>query len=266
LTNRQTGTRAGLADLLLAGFLLLYLAAYWLLAFNIWDRYLLPIVPVWMLLLARVLLFVAYALSRGLYALSRGLYGLSRRGYRLARGVAGLDLGFRRTVTLGLPLVLGLLLAPSALQAAHSGYPIGGDHGAYDGIDGAARFINSLPQGSVLYDHWLSWEWNFYLYGGPVYVAWFPSPDSLASDLRAFGATSPRYLAVPTWEGDGEVRAAAAMAGYTFVPLYTAYRRDGAPTVIIYSLTLTPPAARSSSPPPALPVRADTTGLRLGNQ
>ena len=259
LSNRQTPSRMGLADLLLAGFLLLYLAAYWLLAFNVWDRYLLPIVPLWMLLLAHVLLFVAYALSRALYA-------LSRRVYRLARGVAGLDLGFRKTLTLGLPLVLGLLLAPSALQAAHSGYPIGGDHGAYDGIDGAARFINSLPQGSVLYDHWLSWEWNFYLYGGPVYVAWFPSPDSLATDLRAFGATSPRYLAVPTWEGDGEVRAAAAMAGYTFVPLYTAYRRDGQPTIIVYSLTKTPPAAGSTAPPAALPIRADSAGLRRGNQ
>jgi hypothetical protein len=259
LFNRQTATRAGLVDLLLAGFLLLYLAGYWLLAFNVWDRYLLPILPIWMLLMSRVLLFVAYALARSLHS-------LSQRWYRRARTLAGLDLGFRRTLRFGLPLGLCLLIAPPAVQAAHSRYPIGGDHGAYDGIDGAARFIDTLPQGSVLYDHWLSWEWNFYLYGAPVYVAWFPSPESLTTDLEAFGATSLRYLAVPTWEGEAEMRAAAATAGYTFVPLYTAYRRDGAPTIIVYALSRTQPALGSARPPRTREARINAAGRGRGTQ
>ncbi|MEP7356261.1 MAG: hypothetical protein ABI847_03415, partial [Anaerolineales bacterium] len=134
------------------------------------------------------------------------------------------------------PVALALLIFPASLQAARSIYPIGGDHGAYDGIDGAAEYLRRLPAGSVLYDHWLSWEWSYYLYDGPIYVSWFPAPDDLTTDLRAFGRSSPRYLAVPAWESAGEVRAAAAAAGFDFIPVYTAYRRDGPPTLVVYEL------------------------------
>jgi hypothetical protein len=134
------------------------------------------------------------------------------------------------------PAALALLIVPASLKAAHSIYPIGGDHGAYDGIDGAAQYLRQLPYGTVLYDHWLSWEWSYYLFDGPVYVSWFPAPQALTTDLQAFGRSSPRYLAVPAWESAGEVRAAAAAAGYDSVTVYTAYRRDGAPTIVIYKL------------------------------
>ena len=220
--NRSAPNRAAIVDCVLAGYLLCYLAAYWLLAFNVWDRYLLPVLPIWLLLMARVLRLVAYSFQRTLY--------------QWARRFNARDLGFRRTLGVLLPAALLLLAGPGALLAARSTYPIGGDHGAYDGIDGAAAFIRTLPQGSVLYDHWLSWEWNFYLFGGPVYVSWFPSPDALTTDLKSFGSSSPRYLAVPSWEGDSEVRAAAAQAGFDFVPIYTSHRRDGPVTIVVYRL------------------------------
>ena len=229
LWNRGVPTRAALVDCVLAGHLVLYLAVYWLLAFNVFDRYLLPVLPIWLLLLARVLLLIAHSLQRAAYQ-------LSKIAFERARGWAGLDLGFRRTLRLGLPVSLALLAVPGAVLGARSAYPIGGDHGAYDGIDGAARFIRTLPPGSVLYDHWLSWEWNYYLFGSPVYVSWFPSPDSLSTDLKSFGATSPRFLAVPAWEAETEVRSAAAAAGYTLIPLYTAHRRDGPTTIVVYAL------------------------------
>jgi len=234
--NRAATSRAGVADAVLAGYLLLYLAGYWLLAFNVWDRYLLPVLPIWLLLMARVLRLVAHAVQRV-------AYGLSRRWHPA-------DLGFRRNLAVALPAALLVLAGPGALQAAHSIYPIGGDHGDYDGIDGAAHFIQALPPGSVLYDFWLSWEWNFYLFGGPVYVAWLPSPAALTTDLKSFGSSSPRYLAVPNWEGDSEVRAAAAQAGYSFVPLYTAYRRDGVRTIIVYRLAPSAPAPGAAQSPP----------------
>jgi len=262
--NLASPSRAALADCALAGYLLLYLAAYWLLAFNVWDRYLLPVLPLWFLLMARVFYLFGYSLRRAAYHLTRRLYPAAatspdpsiqpvtpfplREGGRGDRSYFNLDLGLRRTLAVGLPLLLIVLLAPGALAATRSAYPIGGDHGAYDGIDGAAAFIRSLPQGSVLYDHWLSWEWNFYLFGGPVYVAWFPSPDTLTTDLKAFGASSPRYLAVPTWESDTEVRAAAGAAGYQFVRLYTAYRRDGLPTIVVYGLVRQSAAAAGTGP------------------
>jgi hypothetical protein len=133
-------------------------------------------------------------------------------------------------------VVLAGALSGPAVGAAGSKYPIGGDHGAYDGIDDMAAYLRTVPAGSVLYDHWLSWEWGFYLYDGPVYVSWFSTPADLATDLKAFGATSARYLAVPAWEGADEVWAAVAAAGYEATPVYTAYRRDGVTTIVLYEL------------------------------
>jgi hypothetical protein len=129
-----------------------------------------------------------------------------------------------------------LLVGPPALLAARSAYPIGGDHGPYDGIDAAADFLRTVPEGSVLYDHWLSWQWNYYLFDGPTYVAWIPSPQALADDLKAFGSASPRYLAVPSWESDAEMRNAAAAAGYDFEQVFVASRRDGTPSIAVYAL------------------------------
>jgi len=135
-----------------------------------------------------------------------------------------------------LPFAFCLLLLPSALAATRSAYPVGGDHGAYDGIDEVARFIRTLPPGGVLYDHWLGWEFNFYLFDPPLYVSWFPTPGALADDLKAFGRASPRYLVVPSWESEAEVRAAAAQAGFGFVPIHAAARRDGSTSFVVYQL------------------------------
>ncbi len=213
-------SRASLADLLLAGYLLFYLAAYWLLAFNVWDRYLLPILPLFAILFARI----AWLMADGLWRITDGLWRIADRLWHIANL---------------LPLLLSLFLIYPAIVAARSGYPVGGDHGAYEGIDNAARFIQALPEGGVLYDHWLSWQWNFYLFDGPLYVAWFPTPDALATDLAAFGRVSPRYLVVPAWEADTEVRAAAAQVGFEFVPVHTSARRDGSTAFVVYQLVST---------------------------
>jgi 4-amino-4-deoxy-L-arabinose transferase-like glycosyltransferase len=212
---RKAARRAALIDVLLSGFALLYLAAYWLLAFNVWDRYLLPLAPLLALLLARVLLIAAAT---------------------IVRIVPGRPAWLRPAAHLGLAGALALAAWGPARAAADSAYPVGGDHGAYDGIDEAATYVRGMPAGSVLYDHWLSWQWDFYLFGSPVYVAWFPSPQGLTTDLKAFGRRSPRFLVVPSWEGDAELRAAAAEAGFTFVERHTTYRRDGTASFHVYAL------------------------------
>jgi 4-amino-4-deoxy-L-arabinose transferase-like glycosyltransferase len=209
-------SRAAVADFVVAGFLLLYLAAYWLLAFNVWDRYLLPVVPLVALWLGRIVAQASAILAR--------------------LGVAGFRAWAPRLASI---VMVGLLLPP-ALTAARSGYPVGGDHGAYDGLDDAARFLNAVPPGGVLYDHWLGWQWGFYLFDGPLYVSWFISPETLVTDLRSFGRTSPRYLAVPAWESEVEVRAAAAEAGFAFIPLHISYRRDGLVSIVVYQLAPLP--------------------------
>jgi len=219
--SRNRPARASLADRILAGFCLIYLAGYWLLAFNVWDRYLLPIAPLLIALMARAGIWVVVRLADEIRSQS-GVRKVTRR---------------LRTASLaGMGVLLTGILAGPAWGAANSKFPIGGDHGAYDGIDGAAAFLRTLPSGSVLYDHWLSWEWGFYLYDGPVYVSWFPTPDELTTDLKAFGASSPRFLAVPAWEGADEIWAAVDSAGYEPIPVYTAYRRDGVVTIEVYEL------------------------------
>lgn len=220
--NLRRPSRIALADILLAGYLLLFLAAYWLLAFNVWDRYLVPLLPLLALLFARV------------------IYGLLQIAQHWASSLrfahSALPLIF-----LLLPSSFLLLLLPATLRAAHSGYPIGGDHGAYDGIDDVARFIRTLPPEGVLYDHWLSWEFNYYLFDRLLFVAWFPTPEALTTDLRAFGHSSSRYFVVPSWEADAEMRAAAARAGFEFVSLHTATRRDGSTSFTLYQLVPTGP-------------------------
>jgi hypothetical protein len=248
--------RAPLADGLLAAFVAAYLGAYWLLAFNVWDRYLLPLLPLVFLLVARGLLWLgrlgADAIARtSLQKAPPSLPGKAcppggrstpsrASGRREAEGRArGLGPRATRAGELGYPALLvavALALLPGSFAATRSAYPIGGDHGAYDGVDDAARYLANLPAGTVLYDHWLSWQWNYYLYDAPVYVAWMPTPEAFAADLAAFGTTSPRYLAVPSWEQDAELRAAGVAAGYDFVPRHTSFRRDGSLSLTIYEL------------------------------
>jgi hypothetical protein len=227
---------SALADLIFMAYLLLYLAGYWLLAFNIWDRYLLPVLPLLALLLARIAVG-GWRLVVGSWSLVAGHWSKVVIGY--------LPPATCHFVICHLSFVIRhssfvLLLLPSALTASHSGYPIGGDHGAYDGIDDAERFIRTLPYGGVLYDHWLNWEWGFYLFEGPLYISWFSGPEMLTTDLLSFGHTSPRYLAVPSWESDAEVRAAAEQAGFNFLSVYTAHRRDGSISITVYQLVPQP--------------------------
>ncbi|MCS6909128.1 MAG: glycosyltransferase family 39 protein [Anaerolineales bacterium] len=204
-----------LFDLITTFYLLIYLSAYWLLAFNVWDRYLVPVLPLALLLLARTLECLTELLQH--FIGQRALHWLPYPTFYFL-----------------LPTSFFLLLLSSALTATRSGYPIGGDHGAYDGIDDVARYLNTLPEGTVLYDFWLSWQWRFYLFDGPAYVAWMPTPEALETDLRAFGRTSPRYLVAPSWESIAETQAAVAQAGFTLRPVYEAHRRDGSRSFVVY--------------------------------
>ena len=201
----RVSEKAVRVDLALFTILAAYLGAYWLLAFNLWDRYFLVLVPIFALLAARGALRLA----------------------RLVRPWA---------VRWAAP-ALALAMLPAAITASRSGFPVGGDHGAYDGIDLVARYLAAKPKGSVLYDHWLSWELRYYLDDAPIYLVWMPDGDTLASDLRAFGRSSDRYFVSPSWEDDSAMRRAAQEAGFTFQPVYDTTRRDGSVSFTVYQLT-----------------------------
>lgn len=202
---------AGLYDYVLAGFALTFLMGYWLLAFNVWDRYLVILGPIVALLGGR----------------------LFERSVAVLRQIRPLP---SRAIAPVLFAAVAVCLTPPALVSAGSGYPIGGDHGAYEGIDQIAQSLQKVPPGSVLYDHWLSWELGFYLFDGPAYVAWMPGPSTLTDDLKAFGRRSNRYIVSPQWESFSEMQTAIEEAGFETKVLQQTYRRDGSLSFTLYEI------------------------------
>lgn len=217
------GTRLSAACYLLGGSLAVFFLFHWLLSISVWDRYLLPAVPV-----------------------TAVLVGWSAGAVRSRLFPAGS--GPRRQLALAAPAVAAILLAlllPSAVRASNGALPVGGDHGVYDGIEQVAGFFADHPYGTVLYDHWLNWQLRYYLFDTRVYVSWFPHAAALAEDLQAFGASSPRYLLVPTWESRLPITEAVRAAGFDFETVHEAHRTDGSLSFIVYRIT---PATASGSP------------------
>jgi 4-amino-4-deoxy-L-arabinose transferase-like glycosyltransferase len=218
---RRAYARGTLVDLLLISFVVIHFFLHWLWAFPIWDRYLLPVVPVLALLLARL----AAAAVAGLQSAVRSLFLFTSR----SRSVAAC----RSTLAAGC-LVLAALLVP-ALGVARDGCP-GGACTAYDGIDEVAAFLGGLPEGTVVYEHWMGWQYGYYLFDDPLYLAHWPNPAWLARDVLVFGTTDARYIAFPAWESSARVERALAEVGYRLEPVLATVRRDGIPTYSVYRI------------------------------
>lgn len=165
---------------LLMGWGLAFVVAHGVVSFQVWDRYLLPLAP-W------VAVLVAGPSAQALAA------------PRLRRG-GGV-----------IAAVLALILVPPAWRAAQGGYPIGADHGDYQGLHEAIDWVRAQPGPLVLYHQPLGWHYRHYLYpelqpaasvrgSQPPRVAlrWFPSAAYLA-DNAAKTPYPPAYLIVPDW-------------------------------------------------------------------
>jgi len=208
--TRGMRTWSAASDLSLMAFALGYFFLHWLLAFPLWDRYLLGLVPVMCVLLGR-----------------------------LASLVAGwLTLRIRSTQVAGLIVVafVVVLMIPSAAQATQSALPVGGDHGPHDGIDRVSAYLRELPKGTVVYDHWVGWTLRYYLWDAPAYVAYFATPGWLAEDLHVFGRTSPRYIVFPADESTSRVERAIAPEGFGLMPVLSTHDRHGQPTFTLYRI------------------------------
>jgi 4-amino-4-deoxy-L-arabinose transferase-like glycosyltransferase len=205
-------TPEAFADLLLASFALAYLLFHWLVAFPIWDRYLLPLVPVLAILLGRTVGFLVSWVVRSWPSIDRGLVGAT------------------------CCLVLSVALAWPAFTASQGRYPIGSYNQACDGLDQVVAFLRSRPEGAVVYQHWLGWQYAYYLFGGPAYLAYWPTPAWLAQDVAVFGTTSPRYVTFPSLESSARVERALAGVGYKLEPALTATRSDGTSSFAVYSI------------------------------
>ena len=142
---------------------------------QVWDRYLLPLV-------IPLVLIVAWAIGR--------VQGGWRKGQE-------------RMVSFGLLIGVILLCVPPALQAADGRLPIGGDHGAYAGLDAALAWVEqAAPTNAVLYHRELGWHERFYLYDavrrGDVDLRWYPNAAYLA-DNATKAPHKRKLLIVPDW-------------------------------------------------------------------
>ncbi|MBO9309177.1 MAG: glycosyltransferase family 39 protein [Chloroflexi bacterium] len=153
----QRATRASVSALIGACGLLITLLAYWLIAFPMYDRYLLPLMPLTALLIA---------------------YGMAGWRSRLA------------------VLLVFALIVPFALRTARNEHGIGVQSAFYHGVDQLAAHINALDGAPIVYDHWLSWELRYYLGDSPrAQLVWYPSAEWLSRDVCRL--PTPSYFAAP---------------------------------------------------------------------
>ena len=238
--TRQCQTRSALVDLILITFALFYLFFHLLLAFPVWDRYLLPMAPVAALLVGRVLGTIVPGAKPLAPARSAGGSGSGDWGLDIVPGTQWKGIGYwvKRALRFTLYVLLFASLLGGGVMAARGRIPVGGDHGAFDGLDEVVDYLQDLPVGTVLYDRWLSWHYDYYLFDAYLYRAGFPSPGWLADDAAAFYDGRPRYLVLPDWESSARLERALAELGLTMLPVLTTRRRDGATSFVVYKIEI----------------------------
>ena len=179
-------------------YILAYLVFHVLIAFPQYDRYLLPILPLAILLAAA------------------GLAELCRR----------VTYGDRLLMTLALVLII------SSLLMAGLGAPLTPGPEPVPGILELARHLNDKPVATVLYDPFLGWELGYYL--GPWHDkrrVHYPDPGALAQGALALPETGDRYLVTPADRPHQAWLQALTAAGFA---IDIDYQRPG---YIVYRLT-----------------------------
>lgn len=205
--SRRVSSRVQPADALLALFIFGYLSLHWLWAVPVWDRYLLPVLPL-----------VAILIARGLSLLwaSAGQVSWARPVFILAL------------------VVLAIAHLPTAAAARSGRLPIGGRPDADGGAAAVARLLKDAPYGTVLYDHEYSWHWRYQLFDSRVYVSWFPDADALLADLAVFaGQGPPRYIALPSSDSARPIIRRLLENGYRLEPLDA---HAGEPDMTLYRI------------------------------
>lgn len=145
--------------------LAVYMGLHWLVAFNTYDRYLLPV-------LIPVILLAA-----------RGVFWLWAVRRWWARAIV-------------LVLAVGSLRGGWAAAEGRSG--IGGDAGRHDGIIALAAWLNDRALGAIVYDYYLGWELGYYL--GPwsdLRRVYYPTPSAQARGAAEQADLAPRYFPAP---------------------------------------------------------------------
>lgn len=201
-------------DLALAGFCLLFLAAHTLLSFSAWDRYLLGLVPVVAILLARVVLLPLDLAPQGEAAGPR----------RVAYGLL-------------LAALLAAAMLPPLAAARQGSLPVGSDHGQFEGIDQVAAYLkgNAAPD-AALFHRLLGWHYAYYLFDAPYSLYYFPDTAYVLDLVRRLPPEQEKYVAFPAWADAGEMQATLQAGGWTLRDVYRTYGADGRLTFTVHRI------------------------------
>jgi 4-amino-4-deoxy-L-arabinose transferase-like glycosyltransferase len=197
-------------DGVFALYVISYLAFHWLLAIPVWDRYWLPLLPL-----------LAVVLGRGLQELRIGRGQTRTNADKSVESAKSLIFIYRSLrFNQQMATILLLLMLPTAVQAQNGRFALGGYPQADDGAAVVGHYLAAQPYGTVLYDHWYSWQWRYHLFNQRVYVSWFPYPEALADDLQVFGGgEGARFLVLPPGDSGQPVRRAVESAGFWLRPV-----------------------------------------------
>lgn len=200
---------------------LLSVAAGWLalhvvLIFPAWDRYMLPLAPVCALLMAGALVW---------------LYD-------------HLPVGSAKLAALALA---ALLLALPVRAALRDEIQVGRDFNLHAGVDQVGLWFWQIDTtATILYDHDLSWELDYYTFGRGLDRRWFADGAQLAPDA-AHMPLARRFVVVAEWESlYPDLEQALATENLMLVPVFVARRPDGSEAVTVYLIA--PPTAQGIAP------------------
>lgn len=196
-------------------FTLVFLLGHAFFSFQVWDRYLLGLIPFLALLLARILLLS--------WSLLKNLWLNNRSGWQLPAGVI---------YGLVLASLLALTLAQPVQNAVNARYPLGSHSQALSGIEQIVAYLQGHAGANhTLYHRWLGTHWRFYLWDYPYDLQYWASPQQLAAKAK------PGHLiAFPSWQSDTEARLALAEVGLELKELARAYNPAGYPSIILYQI------------------------------
>lgn len=206
--------RAGwVFEWVLAGFFLYFVAVHTVLTFSIWDRYMLGLASIVAILLSRVILLPHDVLSR-------------REGSDRAQ-VAYL-------------VVLSLLLVAAIRHptqvALRYGFPVGGDHGSFQGIDDVANYFKgNAPEGSVVFHKWLGWHYSCYLFDVPLDFYYYPSFEFVLKSSQQL-STYEKYIVFPSWTDPSGLANFLEDNEWEMRELYRTYRPNGTMSFTIYRI------------------------------
>jgi len=215
VTSPIAAPSATRVDVILAVYTAGYLALHFAATLQPWDRYLLPILP-WVCVLA----------ARGLVLGWERLRGRSER---------------QRTLRAGALLVLVPALLYASWLGAAGRLPVGSDHGAYAGLDRVVALLRQQPADAVIYDRWLGWHYDFYLFDAPQERRWWGSGWKLADDAADTALTEPergQWVVLPDWETSAaeELQLPLASRGLALVEVRRIYRPDNTRSFTLYRI------------------------------